>query len=175
MLYLITFSTYGTHLRGDPRGSHDHVRNGNRSFIPPNAALETWHRKNLRHAARVLSSPEERVIVRDVVVKVCAFRRWFLYALHVRREHIHAIADSGDPRRMLNDWKAYATRALRTAGLATQGEPVWTRGGSVHIIKPDQLSGAVRYVLEKQGTPMELYSAQRDVSAADRAKTGMRS
>jgi hypothetical protein len=64
------------------------------------------------------------------------------------------------PSGVLNAWKAYATRSLRSAGLAPPDRILWTHGGSVNrIIPPDGLTHSIRYVLEGQGEPMELYCA----------------
>src|SRR5581483_9968184 len=112
-----TFTCYGSHLPGDCRGSFDHVRRGNRRFLPPNAALEDYHRDHLRQAPYCLSTASIREIVRDAIVEVCRYRSWFLYALHVRTTHVHAIADADcAPSRIFNAWKAYATRRLRASG-----------------------------------------------------------
>jgi REP element-mobilizing transposase RayT len=159
MVRLLTFSCYGSHLPGDARGSFDHVRQGERKFLPPNPALEQYRRAQMKHEGYLLSTADARVVVRDAIVRVCRFRSWPLYALHVRRNHVHGVVDSESPAdRVLHDWKAYATRALRTAGLAPIGGAVWAHGGNAHnLISQKALDAGIRYVIEGQGNPMEMY------------------
>jgi hypothetical protein len=47
--------------------------------------------------------------------------------------------------------KAWATRALREAGLVGAESKVWTRHGSTkHLHTPDSIEQAVRYVIDGQ-------------------------
>jgi REP element-mobilizing transposase RayT len=161
VLLFVTFSCYGSHLPGDDRGSCDHVRNGHRRFIAPSPGLEQNRRRLMRQPPFLLSTPQTRAAVRQAIVEVCQVRGWFLHALHVRTSHVHGIVEAeSSPSRVLNDWKAYATRALRGAGLIACDRMVWTAGGSARRIgSPEALTHARRYVLEGQGEPMEVYSA----------------
>jgi REP element-mobilizing transposase RayT len=107
----------------------------------------------------LLSTEAVRLCVKQSICKVCTLRNWSLLALHVRVNHVHAVvrADSV-PSRVLNDWKAYSTRALRRSGYIGSERSVWTHGGSVHALRSDEaILSAVRYVLEKQGEPMAVY------------------
>ena len=94
------------------------------------------------------------MLVRDAIVNVCEFRKWLLYALHVRTNHVHLIVEADtSPSRIFNDWKAYATRALNNPGRIH-----WSHGGSARSIQtPDGLTRAMHYVLRSQGDPMEIY------------------
>jgi len=87
-------------------------------------------------------------------VNVCRFRGWFLYALHVRTNHVHGIVDADvAPSRIFNDWKAYATRALNNPSRIH-----WSRGGGTRRIQtPDGLVRAMSYVLNGQGESMQTY------------------
>jgi REP element-mobilizing transposase RayT len=164
MVRLLTFTCYGSHLPGDARGSFDHVRQGERRFLFPTPALERYSRAQTTQAPYLLSTVPARAAVRDAIAAACRFRSWFLYALHVRTNHVHGVAESEAPAdRILHDWKAYATRALRAAGLASPGQFVWTHGGSAHnLISRKALTDAVRYVIEGQGEPMEIYFSEPD-------------
>jgi REP element-mobilizing transposase RayT len=158
---IVTFSCYGSHLPGDSRGSFDHVRRGERRLVFPSAGLEQDRRQRMRQPPYLLSTPHCRALVRDAIVMVCEFRTWFLYALHVRTNHVHGVVESDLPRQVLSDWKAYATRSLRQNGPAGPEQPVWTHGGSTRrIASADAVKRAIRYVLEGQGEPMEMYSAE---------------
>jgi REP element-mobilizing transposase RayT len=157
MLYLLTFTCYGSHLPGDDRGSFDHVRQGERRSISPDPGLESYGRQKMRQAKYLLSSPESRILVRDAIVDVCKFRCWILYALHVRTNHVHGIVDAeASPSRIFNDWKAYATRALRDAGISGPNRIHWTHGGGLRTIQtPVGLTRAMHYVLHGQGTLLQ--------------------
>jgi hypothetical protein len=57
---------------------------------------------------------------------------------------------------MMNDFKAYASRALNKAGFDTPNRKRWTRHGSTRYINDESyLAAAINYVLNKQGEPME--------------------
>jgi REP element-mobilizing transposase RayT len=108
----------------------------------------------MRQADYLLSSRESRMLVCDAIVNVCKFCSWALYALHVRTNHIHGIVDaSASPSRILNDWKAYATRSL-----GDPGRIHWTHGGSTRrILTPAGLTRAMHYVLDGQGEQLQTY------------------
>jgi REP element-mobilizing transposase RayT len=161
VLYLITFTCYGTHLPGDARGSFDHVRAAGRCSLPADAKNEAYHRRHLRAKPYLLSSPRSRELVRDAVLEVCRFRSWFLYALQVRTNHVHGIVEADGPvSQVLRDWKAYATRKLKTFENRADGT-YWTHGGSGRrILTAESLSSAIDYVLRGQGSPMQVYWAE---------------
>ena len=70
MTYFLTFTTYGTHLPGDPRGSSD--RRGTLLEVSP--ALETFARKLMPESPFRLDRPEDRRTVREAIVEVCRHR-----------------------------------------------------------------------------------------------------
>ena len=158
MTYFVTVRCYGSHLPGDSQGSFDHVRDGERRFIAPNAALERYHREHMKQPPFVLS-PGAREVVRDAIVQTCEFRAWFLHALHVRTNHLHGVVDADqEDGQVLNTWKAYATRALRSAGLADVDRRIWAHGAGVQQVRSQEhLRNVVRYILNGQGNPMETF------------------
>src|SRR6266849_10869248 len=93
--YLITFRCYGTWLHGDERGSIDRFHNRYKSpYIDPN---ERWHRHNAQVLEGKPSTLEgsQRQSVEVAIRETCAIRRWHLYALNVRTNHIHAVVSIG--------------------------------------------------------------------------------
>jgi REP element-mobilizing transposase RayT len=96
---------------------------------------------------------EMRITVQSAIVGVCEHRTWRLLALHVRTNHTHAVvAASAAPERVINDFKSYATRALRRAGLVGQGARIWSRHGSTRYLwKPDEVTAAIDYAVNRQG------------------------
>jgi REP element-mobilizing transposase RayT len=102
-----------------------------------------------------LDTPHHRKIVADAIVEVSQHRRWGLIALHVRTTHLHAIVETNaDPKKVINDWKAYATRALRAGGFAAMNTSVWAARGNSTPLR-DGVEDAIRYVLDGQGDAME--------------------
>jgi hypothetical protein len=63
------------------------------------------------------------------------------------------ISSAADPEKVMNDFKAYATRGLRkSALLAREIDPVWTQHGSTRYLwDDDQFSAAMNYVRDQQG------------------------
>ena len=148
--YLLTFSTYGTHLPGDARGSHD------RHTGPRAAALrlEDYALSLMREVSFELNDPTDRQLVHDAIAAVCAQKGWPLEALHVRTTHVHLIvATDGPPERALQACKAFATRALKSAH--PDRERFWTRSGNIRRLPDHQaLEQAIRYVRDGQGAKL---------------------
>jgi REP element-mobilizing transposase RayT len=158
LAYLLTFTCYGTWLHGDATGSIDrrHNRYGT-PLLPPSPPDERANRGRMEQPPYVLDSPRRRV-VRQAIEGVCAHRGWVLHALHVRTNHVHAVVHSDvKPERILNDFKAYASRALTAAGCEGSDRKRWTRHGSTRYLwKSEHVDLAVQYVLHEQGEPMEV-------------------
>jgi hypothetical protein len=76
--YFITFSTYGTRLHGDPRGTVD--RDHNILGEPLTDANESWvaHGKELLTQAPYQLDAKRRAIVLAVGCQHAAFRGWCL-------------------------------------------------------------------------------------------------
>ena len=95
--------------------------------------------------------PCERSIVEDAIKEVCRIREYNLHGLNVRSNHVHVvIACSGAPARVMDSFKAYATRALWAAGLLGADEKAWSRHGSTKYLWTDAEPSALDYVLYAQ-------------------------
>jgi REP element-mobilizing transposase RayT len=152
--YLITFRTYGTWMPGDERGSVDR-RYQNRFGTSKIAASDEKVRRReglLKHKPFLLGLAE-RVIVEKAIREVCRVRGYVLIALNVRTNHVHIVVSSaGAPERVMDSFKAYATKALRTAGLATIEQSIWSRHGSTRYLWAEEhVAAAVEYVDNGQG------------------------
>jgi hypothetical protein len=98
--YLITFTTYGTWLHGDKRGSVDKEHNQyGSSFIATSSVLRKKEQSSLRHPAFILGQ-RQREAVLEAILQVCKFRGWFTHAVYVRSNHIHILV-SGAVRKSL--------------------------------------------------------------------------
>src|SRR5258707_9754464 len=124
LAYLITFRCYGTWLHGDKRGSIDRFHNRYKSpYIEPN---QSWHYHNalaLESQPLVLDASQRQSVDR-AVRETCGFRKWHLYALNVRTNHIHIVVSIGSirPERVLSAFKANATRQMRQDGCWRQDQ-----------------------------------------------------
>ena len=152
--YLITFRCYGTWLHGDERGSVDrrHYNIVGTPKIKPSVEKSERKASQMRTEAFVMGAAERKV-VSDAITEVCTVRHYRLFALNVRSNHVHlAVGNSGVPERLMNSFKAYSTRALRTAGYAGAEAKVWSRHGSTRYLWSDeQVAAAVDYVVNGQG------------------------
>ncbi len=109
----------------------------------------------------LLTQALHRQTVLKAIQEVCHFSEWPLLALHIRWSHLHGIVDSPKAGIVLQDWKSYATRALRQLPGEPGDQLYWTRGGSTNPLKSAAaISAAVNYVLAQQGEPLEHYCAQ---------------
>jgi REP element-mobilizing transposase RayT len=161
--YFITFTTYGTWLHGDERGSVDkgHNRVGT-EFIAPNMPLARSQYASLIDGQFQMNK-EQRKIVLDAILEVCKFRGWLGYAVHVRRNHIHAVIDGADePERMMHDFKSYATRAIKKhIDQHAETRNFWTRHGSTkYIWTQEMLASVMNYVKYEQGQTMAFGSTE---------------
>ena len=151
--FLITFTCYGSHLPGQ-EGCIDRRHNvpGSRRPEPNEALREFWS-----VADPFELGAAERPIVLSAIREVCRFRGWSLLAAHIRASHVHVVVSANcEPEHIMNSFKAYASRALNKTGETRRR---WTRHGSTkYLNSPETISAAVRYVLEGQGAPMELYA-----------------
>jgi REP element-mobilizing transposase RayT len=153
----LTFTTYGTWLHGREAGSVDCEHNQfGEAVMSPDPVLEEAMRQKLEEPPFVLDAQRRRV-VRLSIEEVSTHRRWALIALHVRSNHIHVVVRANaDPDKVMNDYKAYASRRLKEAGFDEKRKRRWTEGGSKRFLwQPESVATTVKYVIEEQGQPME--------------------
>ena len=159
MRYFITFAWYGTHLHGDESGSVDRRHNlfGGRTLEtdPQRAAAE---RRSMNQPPYELDS-DSRAVVLQAVGEVCRHRGWNLLEAHVRSNHVHVIAEAEvPPEKVMNDLKAYASRALNQLDRDEPSRRRWARHGSTRWLWKDQdVREAIRYVVDEQGEPMAVF------------------
>ncbi|MEO8540382.1 MAG: hypothetical protein ABI577_11630 [bacterium] len=150
--YLITFTTYGTRLHGDERGTVD--RRSARVGTPrlaPNEGRAFVARHAMAGETLTLSTMQ-RVCAEAAIKELGARRHWNLWALNVRTNHVHVVVSAEEaPEIVMQGMKAWVTRALRESGLAGEAERIWTRHGSTRWLNTDaSLAAAVDYVLFQQ-------------------------
>jgi REP element-mobilizing transposase RayT len=156
--YLLTVSTYGTRLHGDVRGTVDRDHNQyNAPFVPPDEKWVELRRDQLSEPPLKLNA-EMRGKVDSAIRHHAEYRKWHLHAAHVRTNHFHVVVAALLPSdRMLAQFKAYATRALRESGVIGDRRNVWTEGGSKRRLYTDQaVIDACNYVMFAQGPDLPM-------------------
>ncbi len=156
LAYFLTWHCYATWLPGSAPGSVD---DENRVFGSPFAPADA--EQVAKNASRLVNPPVTldehcRHAVQAAVVEVCAYRKWRLLALHVRTTHFHAVVVApGQPEKVLNDFKAYATRRLRRESLAGNVDRLWSIHGSTRYVwNEEKLAEVIAYVVDRQGAPL---------------------
>ncbi len=155
--YLITFTAHGSWLKGDGRGWIDPDHNTFGDPIPVgDESVERREFEKLKKPPIVFEETQRRAI-QHAILETAEHRGWGLLALHVRSNHVHAlvVASDAEPEKVMNDFKAYATRRLRDASLVSSDQKVWTRHGSTRYLwDQSAVQAAKRYVLDQQGGPL---------------------
>ncbi len=154
LAFLITFRTYGTWLHGDERGSIDRFNNlyGDPYYMP-DSNREKQVRKRM-NGDPVQLDPARRKVVRDAIEEVCRHRRWDLLASNVRTNHVHTVVSNPGvhPKRILNAFKAYATRKMRETGCWRKSYSPWSdKGSKRRLWNTESVERAIDYVLNCQG------------------------
>lgn len=153
LAYFLTWTTYGSWLHGDERGSVDTVHNAfGKPFAAPNRSRLAARVEQLKGEPYTLSD-EARDVVRQTIRAHCGIRKWNLFELNVRTNHVHVIVWAPvDPDTVERQFKGWCTRRLREGGIVDQGQEVWTEGGSKRYLwDRDSLDRAREYVRNGQG------------------------
>ena len=157
--YLITFTCYGTRLHGSPAGSVDRHHNiPGTPVLPPDQPRLQATQELMTDPPYALDEPRRSIVLKSIQ-EVCRYRGWSLLAAHVRTNHVHVVVQAfASPEKVLNDFKAYASRHLNRAGLDEPDCKRWTRHGSTRYLwKPEQVEAAIHYTVREQGEPLAVY------------------
>ncbi len=158
--YHITFTTYGSWLHGDKRGSVDKGHNQYGSdFVSPNSGLQEKKQKRLKNPSVILNK-NIREIVLKAILQVCGHRGWVAHAVHVRSNHIHIVVSGKEnPEKMMVSFKAYATRAIKkNSNNQAIFRKYWSQHGSTkYLWTKECLVSTVDYVKNRQGKIMSLW------------------
>jgi hypothetical protein len=160
--YLITFSTYGSHLHGAERGSVDRNHNAVGSpLLEPSIAWRNAERHSMEQPPYVLDR-RRRAIVRQAIVETCLHRDWVVLAAHVRTTHIHVVVETdATPDFAAITFKRFASRALTQVAIDPPKRKRWSRGESTRSLSNRvAIERAIHYVVEEQGEPMEMFVAK---------------
>ena len=160
LAYFITFTCYGARLHGNASGCVD--RGHNRWGTPTlatNPRREAVERKTMCEDSFVMDAPRRDVVLRSML-EVCSHRGWRPWTVHVRSTHVHVVVEAQTgPERVMNDFKAYASRRLDELGLDVARRRRWARHGStLYIWSVSDLEKRIRYTIEGQGEPMAVFA-----------------
>ena len=151
--FLITFTAYGTRLHGDERGTVDDGHNAYKTpFVKTDTTLKNHRARQLVEQPLLLDA-KMRGVIEGSIRAHCAFREWHLFAINVRTNHVHVVVKTtADAEKVAREFKAYATRALREAGLVDNRKNVWTERASTRFLfTDDAVTNACNYVMYSQG------------------------
>jgi REP element-mobilizing transposase RayT len=154
--YFVTFRTYGTWLHGDERGSVNRLSNCyGAPMLPPDPRRHARN-EHLLELEPVGLDAGRRQATSDAIRETCEIRGWWLYALNARTNHVHVVVTAPcASERVLNAFKANATRIMRERGLWGYERSPWSRGGSTRYLwNETSLDRAISYVLYGQGDPL---------------------
>jgi len=159
MTYLITFACYGARLHGDESGSVDRRHN-----VPGTPVLDANAKRieietKLQDQLPYVLDERRRDVVLKSIQEVCRYRGWTLLAAHVRSNHVHTVVVAEPaPERVMNDFKAYASRGLKDTRLDPPDRKRWAHHGSTRWLwKPKEVIAAIQYVVNEQGEPMSVF------------------
>jgi REP element-mobilizing transposase RayT len=158
-VWLLTWTTYGTWLPGDPRGFVANVDDGQGQGIRHNVpstpcdadlpALQRYMKDQLRGSAVLLNGEQAAVLLKQFK-ETAAYRGWRLLAVAIMANHVHvlvAVSGDPDPETLLRDFKSYGSRALNRRWGKPPADTWWTESGSRRKKGTDDaVRGAVRYV-----------------------------
>lgn len=156
--YLITFRCYGSWLHSDERGSVSVGRNvyGD-AVIEPDDMLQHVN-KNFMNGNEQTLDFRRRHCVENTIREVSQHRGWALHAVNIRTNHVHIVVGAeATPEKVMNDYKAYATRRLREQGLLPASTQILAEHGStVYLWSFNEFEAACDYVLNQQDRALDV-------------------
>ena len=129
--------------------------------LDESATLKASKVEHMAQLPYYLDDTRRRTVL-SALLSRCAERGWFLFAAHVRTNHVHLVVDALEeqPERLMSDLKAFASRRLNLFGLDEIGRKRWARHGSTRRLwKTQDVVAAIEYVVNGQGQPMAVYEA----------------
>jgi hypothetical protein len=143
--YFITFTCYGCHLHGDESGSVDKRHN-----LPGAVCWKPIRSCFLLSGNAWTSLPYGMDKSRRDAV---------LASGGALLDHVLLVVETDvRPERVMNDLKSYASRCLNRVGLDEPARKRWARHGSTRWLwKPEDVSAAIRYVIDDQGDRMAAF------------------
>jgi REP element-mobilizing transposase RayT len=147
--YFLTWTTYGTRLHGDERGSADRTHNRyNTPLLAPDPKRRRAEERLLRFPPYKMD-PRARAIVEQAIRDHSAHKDWPIISLNVRTNHVHLVVTAArvHPDLVMEQFKSWGTRRLRNAGVTERDRTIWTEHGSTKWLwTHDHVADACTYV-----------------------------
>jgi len=155
--YLLTFRAYGTWLHGDKRGSVDRLHKRFGSPMLPLSERRSQIERLLLKQHPVRFDARRRAAIESAARETCTIRKWQLWALNVRTNHVHCVITANrKPDEVLSALKANATRTMREWSCWISAQGPWAhRGSKKYLWTEKDLAEAIAYVIEEQGEPLK--------------------
>lgn len=152
LAYFITFRCYGSWLHGDARGSVDPHQNQPGAPLLPADPIRHKSRRNQLNQPPMELGAMHRKTIDSTIREVCHHRRWNLYALSVRSNHVHVVVGAKcTPEMVMNSFKSWSTRRLREQNLVAKNRKVWSRHGSTRYLWTNKdMEESFIYTMEAQ-------------------------
>src|SRR2546425_1621599 len=91
------------------------------------SALRRQHDRDLLKQPPVKLNSHQREVVESAIRETCTIRRWQLWTVNVRTNHVHAVVSANKKSEaILSAMKANATRAMKEAGIWTSAPSPWS-------------------------------------------------
>jgi len=123
--------------------------------LPPNLKRRDFSLARLKNPPVKLTS-KQRQAVETGIRETCKIRKWDLWTMNVRTNHIHTVVSAQcKPEKILTAFKANATRKLREAGCWKSNDSPWAdRGSKKYLWTEEDVVNAIAYVEYDQGEPL---------------------
>jgi REP element-mobilizing transposase RayT len=169
--WLLTSTTYGNWLPGDPRGfvgttktllGVSSIRNlPGTEHDRDNLRLRNFARSTLK-GPPILLSLAQACVMHSQFHETAAHKGWMLSAVGIMANHIHLVVGvpgDPDPETVLGVFKSYGSRALNRNWQRPESEMWWTESGSKRKLRDEAaVLAAVEYV-RNQAWPLVIWIA----------------
>ena len=159
LAYHITFTCYGAKIHGDETGTVDPEHNlPGTPVIPHLPKLAAVKQNRMKQLPYEMDTVRRRAVL-QAIIETCTHRDWVLLAAHIQPKHAHIVVQAATiPEKIMNDFKAYASRKLNQMAIDAPNRIRWARHGSTRYLwKQEDIEAAVHYVVYEQGEPMEVF------------------
>jgi len=146
-------------------GSVDRLHNAyGTSTLTADAARLRYNRRALSQSPVTLRA-QQRALVEEAIRETSEIRKWSLWAVNVRTNHIHTVVTANcTPERVVNAFKANSTRQLREAKCWNSERSPWSQGGSKRYLWTEDQLVKVKGINEKFSDDFTRWKADTAIS-----------
>lgn len=125
-------------------------------YLPENQKWHKFNREILKYSPVELND-KMRNSVENGLRETCEIRRWKIFAINVRTNHVHVVVSIGDKssKKALIAFKANSTRKMREDKVWEFEHSPWAEKGSRKFLWTEKsVETAIDYVINGQGNPL---------------------